>query len=74
MRIEHVAIWCKDLERMKHFYAHFFKAKSNGRYENSTKGFRSYFLTLPDGPRWTGDGYYECVMLDPEWNRVEIVV
>lgn len=30
MRIEHVAIWCKDLERMKHFYAHFFKAKSNG--------------------------------------------
>jgi lactoylglutathione lyase len=25
-----------------------------------------------DGPRRTGDGYYECVTLDPEGNRVEI--
>lgn len=27
-----------------------------------------------DGPRWTGDGYYECVVLDPENNRVEITI
>ena len=51
MRIEHVAIWCKDLDEMKRFYTHFFNAKSNDKYENPTKGFRSYFLTLPDGPR-----------------------
>jgi len=25
-----------------------------------------------DGPRRTGDGYYECVIADPEGNRVEI--
>ncbi len=25
-----------------------------------------------DGPRRTGDGYYECVILDPDGNRVEI--
>lgn len=25
-----------------------------------------------DGPRWTGDSYYECVVLDPEGNRVEL--
>jgi lactoylglutathione lyase len=25
-----------------------------------------------DGPRRTGDGYYECVVLDPEGNRIEI--
>jgi lactoylglutathione lyase len=25
-----------------------------------------------DGPRRTGDGYYECVVRDPEGNRVEI--
>lgn len=25
-----------------------------------------------DGPRRTGDGYYECVLLDPEGNRVEL--
>lgn len=27
-----------------------------------------------DGPRWTGDGYYESVILDPEGNRIEITV
>jgi lactoylglutathione lyase len=27
---------------------------------------------LVDGPRRTGDGYYGCVALDPEGNRVEI--
>ena len=28
---------------------------------------------VPDsGPRRTGDGYYECVVRDPEGNRVEI--
>jgi lactoylglutathione lyase len=25
-----------------------------------------------DGPRRTGDGYYESVVLDPDGNRVEI--
>ncbi len=27
-----------------------------------------------DGPRWTGDGYYESVVLDPDGNRVEITI
>ena len=27
---------------------------------------------LVDGPRRTGDGYYESVILDPEGNRIEI--
>lgn len=27
---------------------------------------------LVDGPRRTGDGYYESVVLDPDGNRVEI--
>jgi len=25
-------------------------------------------------PRWTGDGYYESVVLDPEKNRIEITI
>jgi lactoylglutathione lyase len=25
-----------------------------------------------DGPRRTGDGYYELVVLDPDGNRVEV--
>jgi lactoylglutathione lyase len=29
-------------------------------------------VPILDGPRRTGDGYYECVVCDPEGNRVEI--
>jgi lactoylglutathione lyase len=29
-------------------------------------------VTPDSGPRRTGDGYYECVVRDPEGNRVEI--
>jgi lactoylglutathione lyase len=29
-------------------------------------------IAIIDGPRRTGDGYYECVVRDPEGNRVEI--
>jgi lactoylglutathione lyase len=30
-------------------------------------------VVLLDGPRRTGDGYYECVIRDPEGNRVEVM-
>ena len=30
-------------------------------------------VPIDDGPRRTGDGYYECVVRDPEGNRVEII-
>lgn len=127
MNIEHIAIWCNDLEKMRTFYETYFNAKSNNKYENKTKGFTSYFLTLDNGarielmkmdaidtlpvevykqftglahiafstgsaqkvdimtktfikdgyeilngPRLTGDGYYESVLLDPEGNHLEI--
>jgi lactoylglutathione lyase len=29
-------------------------------------------FSILDGPRTTGDGFYECVVTDPEGNRVEI--
>ncbi|HLF34343.1 MAG TPA: VOC family protein [Cyclobacteriaceae bacterium] len=32
---------------------------------------KDHYMIL-DGPRRTGDGYYECVVLDPEGNRIEI--
>jgi lactoylglutathione lyase len=37
-----------------------------------TKKLRSEGVTVLDGPRRTGDGYYESVVLDPEGNRIEI--
>ena len=30
-------------------------------------------VRIIDGPRETGDGYYEAVVLDPEGNRVELL-
>jgi lactoylglutathione lyase len=35
--------------------------------------FTAAGLELHDGPRRTGDGYYECVVRDPEGNRVELI-
>ena len=29
-------------------------------------------VPVDDGPRRTGDGYYECMVRDPEGNRVEV--
>jgi len=29
-------------------------------------------FSIVDGPRFTGDGYYESVCLDPDGNRIEI--
>lgn len=129
MKIEHIAIWTKDLERLKKFYEKYFKASSNELYTNQKKKFNSYFLTFDsgirleimqrpdiesakkspgkeyygyahlaisagseekvnelteilrndgfpilDGPRRTGDGYYESVISDPDGNRIEITV
>jgi lactoylglutathione lyase len=37
-----------------------------------TQRLRIDGFTVLDGPRRTGDGYYESVILDPDGNRVEI--
>ena len=129
MRIEHVAVWTKDLECLKAFYEKYFEARSGSKYTNEQKGFESCFLefasgarlelmsmpgipetkddrftqftgfihiaistgskaqvdaltrrlqtdgfTIVDGPRTTGDGYYESVVFDPDGNRIEITI
>lgn len=126
-RIDHLALWVRDLDGVCAFYAQHFGAVVGPRYQNAAKGFVSRFLgfdsgarievmtttTLAlatteagtqrmglahlalslgseeavdaltaqlrsagvrvlDGPRRTGDGYYESVVLDPEGNRVEL--
>jgi lactoylglutathione lyase len=126
-RVEHIAIWTRDLERLRAFYERHLGARAGAKYVNPVKRFESYFLAfdggarleimtrpdvadgpataapagyahvafsvgsrervdelaaqlraagvaIADGPRQTGDGYYEAVALDPDGNRVEITV
>jgi lactoylglutathione lyase len=51
MRIEHIAIWAKDIERLKAFYSDYFNCKAGDKYHNSKKGFESYFLFFESGSR-----------------------
>ena len=51
MRIEHVALYVKDLENAKKFFMKYLGAKSNDGYHNQKTGFCSYFLTFADGAR-----------------------
>jgi lactoylglutathione lyase len=51
MRIEHLAIWVKDLENMRQFYEKYFNATSNELYHNPQKQFSSYFLSFESGCR-----------------------
>jgi lactoylglutathione lyase len=37
-----------------------------------TARLRAAGVAVLDGPRRTGDGYYESVVLDPDGNRIEI--
>lgn len=51
MKIEHIAIWTLDLEKMKEFYLNFFDLKPNEKYFNPQKNFSSYFLSFENGAR-----------------------
>jgi len=128
MRIEHIALWTEDIERLTAFYSAYFGAAGARLYTNPQKGFVSRFLdfgagtrielmstteivlersdpgarrmglthfalavgsekqvneltlrlendgfTVLHGPRRTGDGCYESVILDPDGNRIELI-
>ena len=43
MRIEHIAMYVKDLEAARDFFVTYFRAIPNEGYHNQRTGFRSYF-------------------------------
>ena len=56
-------------------YAHIaFSVGSEFKVEILTQQIREAGHTVVDGPRRTGDGYYESLVLDPDGNKVEITV
>lgn len=51
MKIEHVAIWTKDIEKLKKFYVDYFDGIAGDKYINTKKHFESYFIKFESGAR-----------------------
>lgn len=51
MKLEHVALWTRDLEAMKNFYERFFGGTAGSKYMNPKKKFESYFINFDAGAR-----------------------
>jgi lactoylglutathione lyase len=47
---------------------------SKQRVEELSARLRQDGFEIVDGPRQTGDGYFESVVLDPDGNRIEITI
>ena len=51
MKIDHLALWTFDLERIRLFYEKYFYATPGAKYFNPKKNFESYFLSFENGCR-----------------------
>ena len=49
MKIEHIALYVKDLETARNFFVKYLGAKSNEGYHNTKTCFRSFFCHLMMG-------------------------
>ena len=49
MRIDHAALFCRDLEQMRQFFIEYFDARSNEQYHNPRTGLRTYILSFTEG-------------------------
>ena len=51
MRIEHTAMYVKDLEAARDFFVKYLGGSANAGYHNKKTGFRSYFISFEGGAR-----------------------
>ncbi|RCH53398.1 glyoxalase [Subdoligranulum sp. APC924/74] len=51
MKIEHIAVYVNDLEKVRNFFMKYLGATSNDGYYNPQTNFRSYFLSFDNGTR-----------------------
>ena len=51
MKIGHIAIWSRDIEKLKSFYIDYFGGTAGNKYINSLKQFESYFITFESGAK-----------------------
>lgn len=58
-----------DLKGLAHFAI---SVGGKERVDEMARRFKENDVTILSAPRTTGDGYYECVVADPEGNYIEI--
>ena len=63
MKIEHVAVWVRDLEQAKGFYQTYFGAVPNEKYISASREFESYFLCFESDSRLE-------IMWSPEVSKI----
>ena len=51
MKIEHIAMYVNDIEKVRDFFVKYLGGKSGDRYHNPKTDFRSYFISFDDGAR-----------------------
>lgn len=51
MKIEHIAMYVKDLKAARDFFVAYLGGKPNDGYHNPRTGFRSFFISFDDGAR-----------------------
>ena len=48
MKIDHIALYCLDLEGIRKFFIRYFNGVSNEMYHNPKTGLKTYILSFPD--------------------------
>lgn len=51
MKIDHIALYVKDLEGTKDFFTKYFGGVPGEMYHNPTTGLKTYFISFDDGTR-----------------------
>ena len=49
IKIDHIALYCLNLEAMKAFFIKYFGCHPNDMYHNPRTGLKTYILTFPEG-------------------------
>ncbi len=75
MRMPTIPVCQADAAQQFTGYVHLaFSAGSREAVDALTDRLRHDGYHILDGPRTTGDGYYESTILDPDGNRIELTV
>ena len=74
MKIDHIALYCLDLEGMREFFIRYFNGVSNEKVDSLTEVLTEDSYHVLSGSRTTGDVYYESCIVGPEKILIEITI